>query len=75
VDPPLRAISANQGDGATSPTEDAKRTIRGVVTASIRNDNGVDGYVVLALFGDGDGETSDAIYVTTDHDNTLVIWS
>ncbi len=51
-----------QGSGGTSPQVGQTVTIQGIVTAEFQSD-GLDGYFVQEVTGDGDPATSDGIFV------------
>lgn len=56
-------ISEIQGTGDTSPLNGQTVQVRGVVTANFRAGNRLSGFFVQDPIGDGDPQTSDAVFV------------
>ena len=61
-DAPVTAISSVQGTTGQSPLVDHRVTVRGTVTASLQDDEQLQGFYVQDA-GDGDLATSDGIFV------------
>ncbi len=56
-------IAQIQGSGAVSPLLDQKVTIEGIVTGDFQGQNGLGGFFIQSLKGDGDPATSEALFV------------
>ena len=66
LDPPLVSIPTLQGEDMRSPLEGATVSVRGVLTGQVLAKSGeVDGYFIQDPQGDGDPQSSDAMYVLT----------
>lgn len=60
---PATPIYAIQGSGASSPDDGIVRTIEGVVVGDYQGTNGLNGFNVQQITGDGNPATSDGIFV------------